>query len=70
MKDIRQSILNINNMILAEEQRHYEEHYECEDAHNIPTSKLEEHIYKDLRAIITYAFNHYRYVRDNRKEKQ
>ena len=67
MKDIRQSIENLK-YVLKEEQRHYEEEYECENAHNIPTMKLEEHTYKDLRAIISYAFNHHRYLRDSRKE--
>jgi len=67
MKDIRQSIENLK-YVLKEEQRHYEEEYECENAHNIPTMELEEHHYKDLRAIMTYAFNHHRYLRDSRKE--
>ena len=45
---------------IGEEQSHYEEHYDVECADNIPTSKLENHNYKDLRVIKDFfEENHY-----------
>ena len=36
---------------IYEEQRHYQEYHEVECADEIPTSKLKDHSYKDLRVI-------------------
>ena len=36
---------------IGDEQKHYEEYFIVEGADNIPTSKLENHNYKDLRVI-------------------
>ncbi len=36
---------------IDDEQRHYQEYHEVECADEIPTSKLKDHNYKDLRVI-------------------
>ena len=45
---------------IYEEQRHYQEYHEVECADEIPTSKLKDHNYKDLRVIQEFfEENHY-----------
>ena len=46
---------------IGDEQRHYEEYYGVECADKIPTSKLKEHNYKDLRVIQKF-FEEYHYA--------
>ena len=46
---------------MDDERRNYEECYEVKDANNIPTSKLKESNYKDLRVIQEF-FEEYHYA--------
>ena len=46
---------------ISEEQKHYEEYFIVEGADDIPTSKLKNHNYKDLRVIKDF-FEEYHYA--------
>lgn len=42
---------HLYNNWISNEQKHYEEYFIIENANNIPTTKLKNHNYKDLRVI-------------------
>jgi len=46
---------------INDEQRHYQEYHEVECADKIPTSKLKDHNYKDLRVLKEF-FEEYHYA--------
>ena len=46
---------------INDEQKHYEEYFTVEGAENIPTFKLKNHNYKDLRVIKDF-FEEYHYA--------
>ena len=57
MSNFKQAKEHFNNLTSNweyEEQKHYEEEHDVESADDIPTSKLEESNYKDLRVLIDY----------------
>jgi len=52
---------NLHDAWIGDEQRHYEEYHGVECADKIPTSKLKESNYKDLRVIQEF-FEEYHYA--------